>query len=204
MSKLIFITGQSGCGKGAISGLIQNSYNENQLKTPLIVVVTGDEVRSVLKMGEKFSNLHIPRRLKEINDASKAQPGFLMPVFIFNAIIDRYTAQEDILIDGSPRSIDEVNALATFIKAGYLPKATIVWLKVSNETAFNRMLHDKKRKDRADSNTEESIRSKMSWYPQVINAILYARDRHPDSFNVIELDGERTPDEIMDEYQRKM
>lgn len=185
-----FLIGQSGCGKDTVMKNIIDSYDKE-----LLVFATGNGVRGMIALGTEQPELLFPRRMNEINSQSQRQPADLALHFIIDFLSKNYTGNEDIVINGSPRSEEEALGLARLIRAGYLPKAKILWINVPDEIAFERLVKAN-RSDRNDSNTEEAIRRKMSWYNDVLGAREFIVKECSDVFEIIDIDGTPDPETV--------
>ena len=128
MKKLFLIIGAPGSGKTTNAELIaQNNTNITHYST-------GDMLRAEVKQGSDAG--------KEID--KYISNGLIVPIeiaikTITNAIKNAPT--EVIIIDGYPRSMEQLNALDEYLKHDFsLKLINVIEVKVSEETAKNRVL----------------------------------------------------------------
>ncbi len=149
MMRLI-IFGPPGAGKGTQASRIAARYG-------IPAISTGDIFRANIK-----SETPLGLQVKEI----LASGGYVSDE-ITNAIVDDRLAQEDcapgFLLDGYPRTADQVAALEEFLAGRGSELDAVLELTVDDEEVVGRLLKRAEIEGRADD-TEDVIRERMSIY----------------------------------------
>lgn len=120
-------TGPQGSGKGTQASLIKKQFN-----TPF--VVTGDIIRAEIakrtNLGKKAAEL--------INK------GNIVTLEIWQSLMGEYLKSADLsaglLLDGSPRNLEQAEALEGIIAQKNLPSVKIIYLKIERSTATKRLI----------------------------------------------------------------
>ena len=182
MKKLFLIIGAPGSGKTTDAQLIAKK-NDN-----ITHYSTGDMLRAEVASGSKTG--------KEIE--SFISKGLIVPIeiaikTIVNAIKSAPTS--NVVLDGYPRSIEQMNSLETFLKEeNELELISVIEVAVSEETARDRVLG---RNRGADDNTEV-FNKRMKVYTEPlaeIQAFYMAK-------NILKvISGEGTIEEIVSEME---
>jgi adenylate kinase family enzyme len=203
--RTFFFTAQSGAGKETQSNkLIDFIVKNDPNKRKILRVVTGDLFRDwIKKSGEEN---YAAKRIKAINDKGGIQSPVLAVRLLLNYLIDNYTGEEHLIFDGSPRSISEAEMMLEILSERLYdvekPILAIV-LKVSDETAFSRLIERNKAHKRTETSTPENIMAKLSWFhTHVVPAILYMKITR--GTRMIEIDGEKEPEEVFKEMIQKL
>lgn len=119
--------GIQGSGKGTQAEIIKTKYN-------IPLAITGDIIRSEVDAGSELGK-------KAQNLISK---GDLITLELWKDIMGNYLKKQDlsngILLDGSPRTIQQVHALEELIEANSLPAVKIIYIKLPREIAVDRLL----------------------------------------------------------------
>jgi len=180
MKKLFLIIGAPGSGKTTDAELIaQNHENITHYST-------GDMLRSEVQSGSDAG--------KEID--KYISNGLIVPIeiaikTITNAIKNAPT--EVIIIDGYPRSIEQLNALDEYLKHdSSLKLINVIEVKVSKEVACDRVLG---RARGADDNAEV-FKNRMKVYTDPLEDI---QNFYGAKNLLTKINGERTIEEIVDE-----
>ncbi|MFA5987226.1 MAG: nucleoside monophosphate kinase [Candidatus Paceibacterota bacterium] len=182
----IFV-GRSGCGKGTQGTLLKKYLEKNDPKTPILDFQTGEGFRSFIKRDNYSASI-----VRAILGKGERAPEFLA-IWIWSQIfVDKITGKEHVVADGFPRALLEAQILDTALKF-YQMKTTIIYIKLSEETAKKRMLLRGRNDD-----TESGITERMAFYEKdVVPVIEFFRNNKNCKF--VEVDGEPSPEEIHNE-----
>lgn len=103
--------------------------------------------------------------------------------------------KHEFILDGTPRNIEQARWLDQKIKNGELKLTAIIYIKLSRQTALERLglrgRHD---------DDPEAIRGRFKFYEEsVVPAMGYLKSQ---GYKIDEIDGESTPDEVEASIQR--
>jgi adenylate kinase len=183
MNSYIFI-GRSGCGKGTQADLLKKFL---ELKgNHVLYIETGDEFRNFIT-GDKFAN----RRSKDAYEKDERQPDFLASLMWSNALINDFTGTEDIIFDGTPRSLPEAKTLETALVFFNFNRKFIIHIDVSKDWSQEKLLA----RGRSDDATIQKINKRLAWYDSdVMPAVEYFKNSPLYSF--VSANGEQTVEKV--------
>jgi adenylate kinase family enzyme len=190
---MYFLLSQSGGGKDTQAGKLLGLFQKNEVK--YIYVSIGDCVRGLVS--QIGSESIFAQRMKAINDDGKLQPPVMPLHFFLTKFIPEYTGEEVIIVNGSPRSYEELRLWAYLIQAGYLPDARIIHINVTDEECRKRLLgrHD----GRVDTQNTKALETKLAWYQPIR---IWLQKKLPTGVSLVTIDGMRTPDEVAGSIQQ--
>ena len=181
--RAIVFFGRSGCGKGTQARLLEELLKSTGRK--VIYVETGSTFRELAKQ-ENLVGKNISNILKN---------GFLIPVFLpiwiwTKIIVENFSGNEDMILDGVCRRREEAVALASAFDFYKIEKPNIILMNVSKDWSYTRMMERK----RADD-TPEKIQNRLDWYEKdVVPSIEYFRNIK--GYNFIEINGEQSIENV--------
>lgn len=181
---LIFL-GPQGSGKGTQIDLLKEHLAKTDTSRPILQFGMGQGLRE-LATREDFTG-------KKTNGILKA--GGLIPYSISCAVFARYLmdnakGDEHLIIDGFPRTPDQVPMLDSALDFFDAKPATVVCINISDEEAIKRLLL----RGRSDD-TEDGIRKRLAWSRKdTMPNIEWFRANS--SYRVLDIDGERSVEEI--------
>lgn len=176
------LMGRSGCGKGTQAQLLERHLRRVDPTRRVLRVTTGERFRH-FATGKKYTAGLVREALAE---------GELLPPFlaIWNwtgELVDRLRGDEHLIIDGTPRTRLEAEALADAIRFYGRGPATIILLDVSEAWARERL----RERGRADDRQAEDIERRLHWFStQVLPALKFFRAL--DEHEVVTVPGEQT------------
>jgi len=193
LKTFIFI-GRSGCGKGTQVKLLMKQLKEKQDHEKIFYLQTGQHFRDFVKK-EGFAN----EMAEKIMEEGGRQPDFLAVWIWSNAFLENIKNEEHLIIDGTPRSLNEARILDSAVKFLKREKPDVVYIDVSREWSEERLLS----RGREDDLEIEDIRKRLDWFEDdVIPAVSFYRD-NPD-YNFIYVNGEQTIEEVNKEIMDKI
>ncbi len=182
MKKLFLIIGAPGSGKTTDAELIAKQNSE------ITHYSTGDMLRAEVASGSALG--------AEIE--SYISKGLIVPIkiaieTIVNAIKNAPT--DTIIIDGYPRSMEQLSALDDYLKSDtFLELCSVIEVYVSEDTAKKRVLG----RSRGEDDKVEVFNNRMKVYTEPLDAI----KRFYSSKNLLyTINGERTIEEIVLEME---
>lgn len=192
----IFI-GPSGCGKGTQVRLLREYLAKKEPEFSQFYLQTGHHFREFVKGDTYAANIS-----RDALNTGERQPDFLAMWIWSNTFIKNLHGTEHLIIDGSPRSMNEQQNLDIALKFFRRAQPVVIYMKVSHDWALTRMLGRAKEEGRADD-TEDAIRKRLAWYESDVSPVVehYRRDR---DYDFIEIDGERNIEDVHREIISKI
>lgn len=198
---VIVLIGQSGCGKETLGKKILHSVETFLPEKKFFFSETGDLFRNgIPTFSEKTKAI-----LKETQNAGKRQPACIASTLWIHNILMRYTGGP-ILIDGSPRSVDEAKTMKEFF-CDFLDREVFVfYISVTDEECKRRILARNElhkiqnREVRVDCSTVDRITEKLRWFhTDVMPAIQHLEKAPGICVFTIHSDQKTTPDQVYEE-----
>jgi adenylate kinase len=117
-------------------------------------------------------------------------------------IIKNLTGTEHLVIDGSPRTVDEAQHLDVALKFFKRATPTVIFINVSPEWSKARLEGRAMKEGRVDD-AAESIKRRLSWFEQEVRPTiaLYRRDR---DYRFLEINGEQSVEAVHQEILRNV
>jgi adenylate kinase len=181
----IIMLGPQGCGKGTHAELLKAYLEKNDPERGVLYFSAGKELRKFVE-GRTYT--------AKMNRSIIAQGGLLptfLSVHVFaEQLMHEMQGNEHLVIDGFPRTEDQVPILDSALRFYKRENPTVVYINISDEEAIKRLL----KRGRADD-TEEGIKERLSWTREHMGTILsWFRQNH--AYKVVEIDGEHPIEEV--------
>ncbi len=180
----IFV-GQSGSGKGTQATLLDTALRtQNQLLT-IFRIETGERFRAMIER-ESYTIA----RTREYIEAGKLPPSFLGVYSWSEMLVNDYNAEDCLIIDGTPRIIDEVPIL---IGALEFIDATIIVISivVSDDWARDKAT----KRGRTDDRDAQELDGRLQWYHAQVEPVIDFFKKS-DRVSFVEINGEQTIEEV--------
>lgn len=173
--------GQSGSGKGTQVDLLKEKIKSLDPKAKVFDLETGNIFRQLIS-GDTFTG----KLTREMIEKGKLPPCFLGIHAWSHSIIENYSGDQHVFIDGTPRIADEVPALCSaFEFFDWHPN--VINIEVSDEWSYERL----KARGRADDKSEQDVWGRIQWYHEsVVPAIELLRQSERVTFHSVS--GEQT------------
>ena len=190
-SQTFIFFGRSGCGKGTQAHLLQQKLEQSGGK--VLYIETGAKFREFMEKDTYTSHM-----TKEVMANGGLLPAFL-PIWVWsNFLIENFTGQEHLILDGLSRRAFEAPILDSMVSFYKRDRPYVILIDVSREWSKERLMGRK----RADD-TDEYIESRLNWYDrEVVPAIEYFRNHS--GYHFLEVDGEKTIEEVNEEIMDKL
>jgi adenylate kinase len=181
---LIFL-GPQGSGKGTQIELLKSAINGKDPSRAILQFGMGQGLRELANRGD-FTGTKTDAILKQ---------GGLIPYAISCSVFAQYLmdnakGNEHIIIDGFPRTPDQVPMLDSALDFFEAKPAIVVCINISDEEAVVRLL----KRGRSDD-TEDGIRKRLAWSRKDTMPNIEWFRANP-SYKVLDIDGERSVEEI--------
>lgn len=158
MNNLYIFIGRSGAGKGTQVALLEKKITTLDPLSPTFLVETGKKFRELIQ-----TNSHTGRLVKEIAQKGKLPPPFIGVHMWAHSLIEGYTGQGSVFLDGTPRISSEVPLLLSAIEF-YNLKAHVINLSVSDEWAHEHI----KQRGRTDDTVDEEVWERIQWFHESV------------------------------------
>lgn len=196
MNKKFFIfIGRSGSGKGTQAELLQKYLSEKGYES-VKHFTTGGGFRDFIDRQENYS----ARLSRDIVNNGGLMPNFLAIWNWANIFIENLTAKDTVILDGAPRKVVEVEALARAVKFYQYDKPIVVYFDVSETWAIDR-LTERGREDDADL---EHIKKKMEWFAEDVLPCVDFYNTNKWSCDFLHINGQQTVEEVHNEVVSKL
>lgn len=192
LKTFIFI-GRSGSGKGTQAERLCDVLKGKDPNTPIFYQETGEVFREFIK-----GDLYTHKLSKEIMEKGGLQPPFLAVLMWGNAFVEKITGKEHLVVDGTPRYLDEARLLDSALSF-YERCAQVVYIDISKEEAVNRLL----KRGRADDKECEDIQERMRWFDESVQETINHYKKSTEH-TFIHINGEQPIDDVHKEILEKV
>ena len=118
-------------------------------------------------------------------------------------LVDNMHGNEHLLIDGSPRRIEDAILMESAFDFYKRDKPTLIFIKTSIGESKKRILHRAHIENRKDDLLESDIDSRMKWYQDyVVPSIDFFRNK--EKFGFVEIDGEQSIEDVWKQIKEKV
>lgn len=148
----LLIVGPPGAGKGTQASRIAERYGVPWIST-------GDIFRANIKAGTQLG-----QRVSQLIEAGRLVPDDLTNEIVADRL-KREDAEHGFLLDGYPRTVDQVHALDAVLQAGARALDAVVLLEAETDVVVERLLKRAETEGRADD-TEDVIRHRQNVYAE--------------------------------------
>lgn len=184
-TKIIFIIGRSGCGKGTQIDFLKK-------ETGFALIKTGDLLRQ--KAEEKD---FIGKKIKEVMEKGGLIPTPLVFSVWMPMLISFYEeGVKGVIFDGNPRKLYEGFMLEEVFQLFNWDDITFFHLKISEEEAEKRLL----KRGRSDD-VKEDIKERMRWFREEVEPVI---EHYKDKGILIEVDGEQSVDMVWEDIKKNL
>jgi adenylate kinase len=191
--KSFILIGRSGCGKGTQAKLLSEYLKKNDPTREILYIQTGAEFREFIKGDSDTQKLS-----RAIYDVGGLQPDFLAVYMWTNVLVNKFTKNEHIIMDGMPRNFHEAGVLDSIFNFYGTEKAQVIHLDISESISIDRLMA----RGRIDD-TREEIAERLSWYDsKVVPALDFFRKT--EGYKVFDIDGNKSVEEIHQEIISKL
>lgn len=160
---IIILIGQSGCGKGTQKTNLEKTLITLGFRNKFFVIETGDLFRKEISKFGKF----FKEKIRDTQNAGKLQSPEFSTFLWKQEMLYNYSGGP-IIIDGSPRSVREAQAMIDFFHYEMGKEMIVFYFMIDDTTAKERilsrnsMLSDSEK--RSDTDSIEKIREKLAYF----------------------------------------
>ena len=185
--------GPSGSGKGTQARLLIEELKKKDSEKRILYLETGDKLREFADEASLSAEY-----TKEILAKGELLPEFL-PIWVWTEYLIRHVSgHEHIIIDGSPRKLEEAGILDSAMKFYKRERPVVISIEVGPEWARERLLE----RGRSDDN-EKEIKHRLEWYEiNVRPAIDFFKNN--EYYTFLAINGERSIEEVHKDIIEKL
>jgi adenylate kinase len=181
----VIFLGPQGCGKGTHAELLQSYLKRTDPGRSVLYFSAGKELRKLVEEQNYTATLN-----RSVMEKGGLLPTFLSVHVFSEQLMHDMKGDEHLIIDGFPRTEDQVPILDSALRFYKRDDPTIVYINISDEEAVKRLL----KRGRADD-TEEGIRERLRWTREHTAPIL-DWFRSNSMYKVVEVDGDASIEEV--------
>ncbi len=183
--KIIFLVGRPGSGKGTQLHFLTQ-------KTGFEVVRTGEMLRSKAKEEDLLG-----REVKRALDSGLLIPTPIIFSLWMPSILEFHEGgSKGIIFDGNPRKLYEAHLLEELFLMLSWGEPTLLYVDISEEESCKRL-----EKRGRDDDTEEYIKERLRWFKEEVLPVV---DYYRNKGRIIEIDGEKSIEEVNQEIEKKL
>jgi adenylate kinase len=181
----IIFLGPQGCGKGTHAELLQQYLKRVDSERGILYFSAGKQLRAFVEGKSYTADLN-----RSIIEQGGLLPTFLSVHVFSEQLMHEMKGNEHLIIDGFPRTEDQVPVLDSAMRFYKREKPTVLYINISDQEAVSRLI----KRGRADD-TEEGIRSRLAWTREHTEPIL-SWFRNNSYYRVIEINGEQSIENV--------
>lgn len=181
----IIFLGPQGCGKGTHAELLAAYLKRVNAERPVLYFSAGKQLRAFVEQKNYTADLN-----RSIIEKGGLLPTFLSVHVFADQLMREMSGNEHLLIDGFPRTEDQVPVLDSALRFYKREQPIILYINIPDEEAVQRLL----KRARSDD-TEEGIRQRLAWTREHMEPILAWFRTNP-MYRVAEIDGMGTIEEV--------
>lgn len=189
MKNAYILFGKSGCGKGTQANLLVKNLESSTAGNKALYISTGAYMR-------KFAETHsyIAGVTRDTLAKGGLLPEFLATTVWGNFLIEHFTGNEDLVLDGLARRLNESTILENALGYIGIQNIYVIFMNTSDTWSTERLLA----RGRDDDDADE-IKKRLNWFSEnTMQSINYFKNRASENSNIkyLEINGEQTIEEV--------
>lgn len=188
--------GRSGAGKGTQATLLIDYFKQSDPNKPVLYMETGALLREFKSRPDNYTAT-LAKQVMDSGGGGK-DLAFLAVYNWTNYFINHLAGGERIVIDGTPRTVIEAEALDTCFAFYGVSRPTLLHLNVSDHWATDKLT----KRGRSDD-THEGIKKRLSWFTRDVEPVVDYYRQHPEH-RFLEINGEQAIPEVHQEIVSKI
>ncbi len=191
--KTIIFIGRSGCGKGTQAKLLIEKLKEAQDRD-VFYMESGERFREFIS-----GSTHTAKESKKIMTEGGLQPAFLAVHIWSHLMIEQMEPEKHIIIDGTPRLLDEAKILDSAFLFYGRENPTVIFLDTGIDWSYKRL----EERGRMDDKKKGDIEKRFAWFEDsVMPVIEYYKGNS--RYNFIQINGEQPIEDVHKEIMEKI
>ena len=181
--------GRAGAGKGTQAALLGDALFKKDPSRKVLHIETGAEFRKFMQ-GESYT----ARLSKNVVEKGWLMPEF-MPVYLWGrALIERYTGEEHLIFDGTPRKLLEAKVLESVFPFYSMGKPWMIYLDIHHEESSKRLSVRAIQQGRKDDDNDAVLRRKIAFENEVLPTVEFYKNDPSVAF--LDIDGIGSVEEV--------
>ncbi len=191
--KTIIFLGPQGSGKGTHATMFEADLKRLDPARAVVHFEMGKNLRDLAARDTYTAGL-----LREVISRGELVPFNISSSVFSSYLIEHMRGDEHLIVDGFPRSETQMDVVDTTMAFYKRVSPTIVHIMISDEEGLKRLL----KRGRSDD-TEENIRKRLAWTRAEWAKIRARLEANP-IYKIVEIDGDKTIDEVHAEILSKL
>lgn len=196
MANAYIFYGKAGSGKGTQAKLLKDYLESLHKKT--IIIEAGAHFRAFAQ-GTGF----VQEKTRDTINSGKLMPAF-MPIYLWaKALVESFTADEEIIFDGVARKIEEAPILDSALEYLGFEKVYIFHVHISDTTALSRMESRAALAGsaaRTDDKDVHAAQARLDAYRDQVMPVVEYFKAHP-LYQLVEIDGEVDVEHVFEQIK---
>ncbi len=193
-SKTIIFIGRSGCGKGTQAKLLIEKLKAESPEKGVFYMESGERFREFIS-GSSYT----AKESKRIMDEGGLQPAFLAVHIWSHLMIEQMDEGKHIIIDGTPRLLNEAMVLDSAFKFYGRENPTVIFLDTGIDWSYKRL----EERGRLDDKRKGDIEKRFAWFEESVMPVIEFYKTNP-NYNFIQINGEQSIEEVNKEIISKL
>lgn len=190
---VFLLIGRSGCGKGTQAKLLIKYLRNNNLGETLYIY-TGEKLRNFTEKEETFSARTAKIKMK----AGDLLPSFLAVWLWSGSLIEEVDENNNIIMDGSPRTLLEAMMIDDAMEFYNRSKVTPIFLETSEDWSTQRLLE----RGRSDDSLK-SIKERLAYFEESVMPVIDYYDG-TSKHRLMRISGEQSVEDVHREILKKV
>jgi adenylate kinase family enzyme len=189
MKNAYILFGKSGCGKGTQANLLVKNLESGTLGNKALYISTGAHLRQFTKTDSFIASI-----TRDALAKGELSPEFLATTMWGNFLIENFTGNEDLILDGLARRLDESMILENALEYIGIQNIYVIFINTSDVWSTERLLA----RGRADDDADE-IKKRLNWFAEnTMQSINYFKNKTSENLKIkyLEINGEQTIEEV--------
>lgn len=194
VAETLIIIGRSGSGKGTQATLAAEYLGRRRPAAPVFYLETGNRLREFIRQPNCWSS----QLAREIMNSGGFLPSFLAIKGWAELLVENLTGKEHLIIDGTPRTLIEAEALDTALTFYRRSSPTVLYLETSPEEVRRRLLLRGR-----DDDTSGGISRRLDLFEKDVRPILdFYRQRSV--YRFIEINGDQSVEKVQTDILKQL
>lgn len=187
--------GPAGTGKGTQVALFKEHMSKVDPERTILHYEAGQGFRDLINESDSF----VSKLAKQTMMGEGGHLPRFMPVWNWGRrLIYELEENQHLLIDGSPRKIEEMNLMNEALEYVGFDDVNIIYITVPIEVSVERLLLRKRGDD-----SEEKIRNRLNWFEKEVSQVVEFYKNNP-KYKFFEINGDQTVEAVHEDIKKAL